>query len=61
MASGVTLPGPPAPSGRIYNKTPIKDIGQAVPKPYLRNRLKADDSAAVCMSDQKLGKSISSR
>lgn len=36
----------------------IKKLLQAKVMPYFRNRLRQDDSQAVCMSDRKLGGGI---
>jgi hypothetical protein len=51
---------PPVKAGRIWQKTPIRPIGQATQKSHLKTRMKADDSKAVNMSDTSLGKGISS-
>jgi hypothetical protein len=46
--------------GKMFVKQTIKRIGQSVKAGYLKMRMKADDSDAVCMSDKTLGKGISS-
>jgi len=50
----------PENSGKMFQKRSIKRVGQATQKSYLKNRMTADDSKSVCMSDKKLGKGISS-
>jgi len=37
----------------------VKKIGKNRRSGYLRMRMRADDSAAVCVSDNKLGRGIS--
>jgi hypothetical protein len=50
--------GAPAHKGKLHTKTPVKRVGQAKPCDCLSIRMKMDDSAAVNMSDRKLGKGI---
>jgi hypothetical protein len=51
----------PEHKGRIYKKLSVKKVGQCKLHSHLRTRMKADDSAAVLMSDSKLGTGISSK
>ena len=57
MASLDTLPAP-EPGGKMYEKQTIRKIGQATQDPYLKQRMKADDSKAVNMTDSTLGGGI---
>lgn len=44
--------------GKMQTKPSLTRVGQATQKSHLKSRMKADDSAAVLMSDQKLGSGI---
>jgi hypothetical protein len=45
--------------GKMFSgKGTIKQVGQASQKPALKARMKQDDSAAVNMSDNRLGKGV---
>jgi len=41
--------------GKSFQPQKVKDIGKCYKDPYLKTRMRADDSDAVLMSDQKLG------
>jgi hypothetical protein len=50
----------PKHTGRMFGKKTIKSIGVGRKDPYLRQRMKADDSRAVNMTDRTLSRGISS-
>lgn len=53
---------PPEHKGKCCTtKTSINKIGQPTQKPWLKTRMKADDSETVNMSDRSLGKGIRDR
>lgn len=55
------LSAAPPVGGKMHKKQKPRKIGELVRSGYLRMRMRQDDSAAVCMSDKKLGNSISSK
>ena len=57
MASLDTIPAPEN-AGKTFEKQTVRKIGQAAQDPHLKNRMKADDSNTVLMSDSKLGGGI---
>ena len=61
MSSFAPYPHGPEHKGKMLQKGSIKRVGQATQKGHLGARMKADDSKTVLMSDQTLGRAISSK